>query len=90
MGYRQWSLKEADRSERLSSAPELLYTFFMVQLSHPYTTTGKTIALTRWAFVGIVMSLPNSPSRASVHCCVIFYESLLFTPLFHSCLLWGI
>jgi len=31
--------------------------FFMVQLSHPYTTTGKTIALTRWAFAGKVMSL---------------------------------
>ena len=28
-----------------------------VQLSHPYTTTGKTIALTRWTFVGKVMSL---------------------------------
>ena len=31
--------------------------FFMVQLSHPYMTTGKTIALTIWAFVGKVMSL---------------------------------
>ena len=31
--------------------------FFTVQLSHPYTTTGKTIALTRWIFVGKVMSL---------------------------------
>ena len=31
--------------------------FFIVQLSHPYMTTGKTIALTRWAFVGKVMSL---------------------------------
>ena len=30
---------------------------FMVQLSHPYMTTGKTIALTRWTFVGKVMSL---------------------------------
>ena len=30
---------------------------FMVQLSHPYTTTGKTIALTRWTFVGKVMLL---------------------------------
>ena len=30
---------------------------FIVQLSHPYTTTGKTIALTRWTFVGKVMSL---------------------------------
>jgi len=32
-------------------------TFFMVQLSHPYVTTGKTIALTRRTFVGKVMSL---------------------------------
>ena len=32
-------------------------TFFIVQLSHPYMTTGKTIALTRWTFVGRVMSL---------------------------------
>ena len=31
--------------------------FFIVQLSHPYMTTGKTIALTRWAFVGKVISL---------------------------------
>ena len=31
--------------------------FFIVQLSHPYMTTGKTIALTRWIFVGKVKSL---------------------------------
>ena len=31
--------------------------FFTVQLSHPYTTTGKTMALTRWTFVGKVISL---------------------------------
>ena len=31
--------------------------FFMVRLSHPYMTTGKTLALTRWTFVGKVMSL---------------------------------
>ena len=31
--------------------------FFMVQLPHSYTTTGKTITLTRWTFVGKVMSL---------------------------------
>ena len=30
--------------------------FFMVQLSHPYMTTGKTIALSRWSFAGKVMS----------------------------------
>ena len=39
-------------------------TFFIVQLSHPYMTTGKTIALTRWTFVGKVMSLLfNTVSR---------------------------
>ena len=32
-------------------------TFLIVQLSHPYMTTGKTIALTRWTFVSKVMSL---------------------------------
>ena len=31
--------------------------FFILQLSHPHMTTGKTIALTRWTFVGKVMSL---------------------------------
>ena len=31
--------------------------FFIVQLSHPYMTTGKTIAFTRWTFVGKVMAL---------------------------------
>ena len=31
--------------------------FFVVQSSHPYVTTGKTIAVTRWTFVGKVMSL---------------------------------
>ena len=38
---------------------------FVVQLSHPYMTTGKTIALTRWTFVGKLMSLLfNTLSRA--------------------------
>ena len=42
-----------------SSKPSILRhsAFFIVQLSHPYLTTGKTIALTRWTFVGKVMSL---------------------------------
>ena len=34
-----------------------MLTFFIVQLSHPYMTPGKTIALTRWTFVGKVVSL---------------------------------
>ena len=40
-----------------SSKPSILwrFPFFIVQLSHPYMTTGKTIALTRWTFVGKVI-----------------------------------
>ena len=42
-----------------SSKPSILQcsAFFTVQLRHPYMTTGKTIALTRWTLVGKVMSL---------------------------------
>ena len=42
-----------------SSETSLLWrsAFFIVQLSHPYMTTGKNIALTRWTFVGKRMSL---------------------------------
>ena len=42
-----------------SSKPSILWrsVFFILQLSHPYTTRGKTIALTRWNFVGKTMSL---------------------------------
>ena len=49
-----------------SSKPSILQcsAFFIVQLSHPCMTTGKTITLTRWTFVGKVMSLPfNMLSR---------------------------
>ena len=42
-----------------------LSAFFIVQLSHPYTTTGKTIALTRRTFVGKVISLLFNISRLS-------------------------
>ena len=58
--------------------------FFIVQLSHPYMTTGKTIALTRWTFVGNVMSLLfNMLSRLviaflqrSKHLLMKYYSSL--------------
>ena len=42
-----------------SSKPSILQhsAFFIVQLSHPYMTTGKTLALSRWTFAGKVMSL---------------------------------
>ena len=58
--------------------------FFTVQLSHPYTTTGKTIALTRWTFVGKVMSLLlNMPSRlvikfSRVNFCLSSFKTLIF------------
>jgi len=44
-------------SHPLSSPSPFGPAFFIVQLSHPYMTTGKTIALTRWTFVDKVMSL---------------------------------
>ena len=47
-------------SSKASILQQLSYSlaaFFIVQLSHPYMTTGETIALTRWTFVGKVMSL---------------------------------
>ena len=40
--------------------------FFMVHLSHPYMTIGKTIALTRWTFVGKVMALLFNTSLISL------------------------
>ena len=52
MDYTVHEVTELDMTERLS-----LSAFFMVQLSHLYMTTGKTIVLTRQTFVGNVMSL---------------------------------
>ena len=55
--------------------------FFTVQLSHPYMTTGKTIALTKWIFVGKVMSLLlNMLSRL-----VITFLPRRKRLLFHGC-----
>ena len=47
------------RLQHHSSKASILWhlAFFIVQLSHPYMTTGKTIAVTRWTFVDKVMSL---------------------------------
>ena len=58
--------------------------FFIVQLSHPYVTTGKTVALTRWTFFGKVMSLLfNMLSRfviaflpRSIHLLILWLQSL--------------
>ena len=53
----QGSLKSLLHHYSLKASILQCLAFFMVQLSHPYTTIGKTIALTRWTFVGKVMSL---------------------------------
>ena len=53
----QGTLKSLLQHHRSKASIILPSSFFRVQLSHPYMTTGKTIALTRWTFVGKVMSL---------------------------------
>ena len=53
VGCRPWGRIESDTTE----ATWWWQAFFMDQLSHPYMTNGKTIALTIWTFVGIVISL---------------------------------
>ena len=53
----QGTLKSLLQHHSLKAPIPQCSAFFMVQLSHPYMTTGKIIALTRWAFVGKVMSL---------------------------------
>ena len=53
----QGTLKSLLRHHSLKTSILRHSAFFTVQLSHPYMITGKTIALTRWTFVGKVMSL---------------------------------
>ena len=63
----QWTLKSL--LQHHSSKATILWcsAFFTVQISHPYMTTGKTIALTRWTFVGKVMYLLfNMLSRLAI------------------------
>ena len=62
LGWTGWlslQFKGLSRVFSNTAVPSILQRsgFLIVQLSHPYMTTGKTIALTRWTFVGEVMSL---------------------------------
>ena len=63
LGWTDWISLQAETLKSLlqhhSSKASILQSsaFFIVQLSHPYMTTGKTIAFTRWTFVGNVMFL---------------------------------
>ena len=52
----QGTLKSLFQHHSSKSSILQCFAFFIVQLSHPYMTTGKTIALTRWTFVGKVVS----------------------------------
>ena len=68
-----------------SSKPSILRhsAFFTVQLSHPYITTGKTIALTRWTFVGKVMFLVLnmlSAAAESLQSCPILCDPIDGSP----------
>ena len=53
----QGTLKSLLQHHSFKASTLLHSAFFIVQLSHPYMTTGKTTALTRWTFVGKVVSL---------------------------------
>ena len=58
LGWSGWiSMQSKGLSRVFSNTAALRSGFFTVQRSHPYMTTGKTITLTRWVFVGKVMSL---------------------------------
>ena len=59
--------------------------FFMVQLSHPYMTIGKTIALTRWTFVSEVTSLLFNMLSWFVIAIFPKKQAFLFCFVFHGC-----
>ena len=70
LGWTGWISLQSKRLSRVlqhhSSKASILWcsAFFIAQLSHPYMTTGKTIALTRWSFVGkVIFLLFNMLSR---------------------------
>ena len=53
----QWTLKSLLQHHSSKASILLCSAFFIVQLSHPHVTTGKTIDLTRWNFADKIMSL---------------------------------
>ena len=77
----QGTLKSLLQHHSLKASILWCSAFFIVQLSHPYMTSGKTIALTRWTFVGKVMSqLFNMVSRLVI----------TFLPMSKRCLISGL
>ena len=73
----QGTLKSLLQHHSSKASILLCSAFFTVQLSHPYMTTGKTIALTRWTFVGNFLHCSSKcvPSHASMqpHRCNLLY-----------------
>ena len=69
----QWTLKSLLQHHSSKASILQCSPFFIVQLSHPYTTTGKTIALTRGTFVGKVMCL------LYLICCLLAASDVLGT-----------
>ena len=61
----QLALKESFPTPQFKRIISLVLSFFIVQLSHPYMTTGKTTALTRWTFVGNLDLKPRTISYQS-------------------------
>ena len=59
LGLTGWTLKSLHHHHSPKASVLQCSAFFIVQLSHPYMTTGKTIALTRWIFIGKVSLLFN-------------------------------
>ena len=88
--------QESFIAPQLESIKSLASAFFMVQLSHQYITTRKTITLTLWAFVGQVMSmLFNMLSRFDIACLlrrsfnfvtiIIIHSDFQFSSVTRSC-----
>ena len=77
----QWTLKTLLQHHSSKASVFQCSAFFMVQLSHPYMTTGKTISLTRWTFVGKVMSLLFNMLSILVKAFLLRTKHLLF----HGC-----
>ena len=85
----QETLKCLLQHHSLKASVLLCSAYFMVQYSHPYMTTGKTIVLSIWTFVGKVMSLPfNTLSRCviaflprSKHLLISWLQSRLYVAL---------
>ena len=73
----QGTLKSLLQHHRSKASILRCSAFFMVQLSHPYMTTGKTIALTRWTFVGKAVSLLFNMLSISIY--LYLYKGLLLS-----------